>query len=93
MFQFGISWGNLRANGYLHPSATIAAEGGCIRSSGSVFLDHVAVRSCRASAYGAGAQGGGVFATSDVVVKYSDITGNVAARAGFGPLAAGSTRT
>ncbi len=77
------------ANGYLHPSATIAAEGGCIRSSGSVFLDHVAVRSCRASAYGAGAQGGGVFATSDVVVKYSDITGNVAARAGFGPSGGG----
>jgi hypothetical protein len=41
------------ANGYLHPSAGASADGGCIRSNGKVFLDHAAVRSCRASAVGA----------------------------------------
>jgi hypothetical protein len=72
------------ANGYLHPSAGASADGGCIRSNGKVFLDHAAVRSCRASAVGASARGGGVYALSDVIAKYSDITGNVATHTGGG---------
>jgi len=72
------------ANGYLHPSVGASAEGGCIRSNGKVYLGHAAVRSCRASASGAPAHGGGIYALSDVFVKYSDITGNVAIHTGAG---------
>lgn len=72
------------ANGYLHPSVGSSADGGCIRSSGKVYLSHVAVRSCRASAVGASARGGGIYAMSDVFAKYSDITGNVATHTGGG---------
>ena len=72
------------ANGYLHPSAGISADGGCIRSNGKVYLSHAAVRSCRASAVGASARGGGIYALSDVFAKYSDITGNVATHTGGG---------
>ncbi len=72
------------ANGYLHPPEGISADGGCIRSNGKVYLDHAAVRSCRAIAAGAVARGGGVYALSDVFVKYSDVTGNVVSHAGGG---------
>ncbi len=72
------------ANGYLHPSVGSSADGGCIRSNGKVYLSHVAVRSCRASAVGAPARGGGIYALSDVFAKYSDITGNVAIHTGGG---------
>jgi hypothetical protein len=72
------------ANGYLHPPFGSSADGGCIRSNGKVYLSHVAVRSCRATAVGAPARGGGIYALSDVFAKYSDITGNVAADTGGG---------
>ncbi len=72
------------ANGYLHPAVGSSADGGCIRSNGKVYLSHVAVRSCRASAVGAPARGGGIYALSDVFAKYSDISGNVATHTGGG---------
>lgn len=69
-------------DGYHHPSFQFTAMGGCIQSNGSVNLDHVAVRTCRASAVGAPVRGGGVFAYDSVFAKYSDISGNVATNSG-----------
>ncbi|MBS0569206.1 MAG: hypothetical protein JSS28_01225 [Proteobacteria bacterium] len=66
------------ANGYVHPSVGVKAKGGCISSNGSINLDHVSVRYCKAKGYNAAARGGGVYAADDVSAKYSDINGNLA---------------
>lgn len=66
------------ANGYLHPSVGSPARGGCIVSSGKVYLSHVGVHTCRANGVGAGGYGGGVYGRGMVFAKYSDISGNVA---------------
>lgn len=65
-------------NGYVHPSLGIAAKGGCIASSGKVYLSHVDVHSCHAVAVNNAAYGGGVYGRDLVFAKYSDISGNVA---------------
>lgn len=66
------------ANGYHHPSFGLEADGGCISSSGSVFLKYAGVHSCRAQAVSALARGGGIYAANYVVALNSDITGNTA---------------
>jgi hypothetical protein len=56
--------------------------GGCIRSSGSVDLDHVQVTDCDAKAFGQGAgilaEGGGIHAANNFTLKHSVIANNVA---------------
>ena len=66
-------------NGQVTTSLGVDALGGCIRSNGSVFLDHVAVQVCRAteiSNSGEKALGGGIHAANNVYGKYSDISNN-----------------
>jgi hypothetical protein len=70
------------ANGYVHPSVGVEAKGGCISSNGSIYLNDVAVRYCKAKGYSAVARGGGVYAANDAVAKYSDINGNLAFSSG-----------
>jgi len=57
--------------------ATDAAEprGGCVRSHGSVVLDHADIYACEAKTTGYYAQGGGVYA-NNVTANYSTIRDN-----------------
>ena len=66
------------AYGYVHPPVGVAANGGCISSNGSIYLDHAGVRYCKAKGHNATARGGGVYARELVIAKYSDINGNLA---------------
>ena len=77
------------ANGYLHPSLGTEATGGCVHSNGQVYLKNVGVHACRATAVGAAARGGGVFAHDGFFAKYSDISGNVASSSGSANSAGG----
>ncbi|SFN36754.1 choice-of-anchor Q domain-containing protein [Dokdonella immobilis] len=60
------------------------AEGGCIRSAGSLTLDHAVVSSCTASGV-PGAAGGGVFAAGTLDMKSSQLTNNRAIKSGSAP--------
>jgi predicted outer membrane repeat protein len=53
-----------------------AAYGGCIRSAGSVELDHVAVIGCKAVSNTAPAKGGGIYTAGDLTLRHSTVSGN-----------------
>ena len=65
------------ANGYYGGTQGSLAEGGCIRSSGNVSLDHVRVTGCQLVAKDE-AVGGGVFATGKLTLKRATLSGNSA---------------
>jgi len=68
-------------DGYLDAGGA-NANGGCIKSAGSVVLDHVAVTQCLATSTGIGAgalaQGGGIYAASGLTLRNSVVSGNKA---------------
>jgi hypothetical protein len=77
------------AYGYLHRSAGNAA-GGCIYSSGSVFLNHVRVYACSASvdSSASASDGGGIFTVGELSMTNCRLEGN-SARGGASSLAVG----
>jgi len=68
-------------DGYLDAGGA-NANGGCIKSAGSVVLDHAVVTQCLATSTGVGAgvlaQGGGIFAATDLTLRNSVVSGNQA---------------
>jgi hypothetical protein len=66
------------ANGhYDNPRGLAGSGGGCISSSGNVFLNYSAVSSCYVSS-SADALGGGIFASYTVSLYHSSVTGSTA---------------
>jgi len=66
------------AGGYVNDSNTPPHRGGCIYSAYAVKLNSVTVKSCRAAGASAAA-GGGIFASGDLTISYSTISGNTVA--------------
>jgi hypothetical protein len=60
------------------------AKGGCIYSAGNVILDHTELFRCTAKPLTSGANsaakvsGGGIFTKGSLILKYADVTANVA---------------
>jgi hypothetical protein len=75
------------SDGYYH-SAMADANGGCIKSDGDVFLNHVIVTNCAATSGGLWAKGGGVYARNVTLIA-SKISGNRAGNAGAGSMGGG----
>jgi hypothetical protein len=61
-------------DGLVHDA--VNGVGGCIRSQGSVLLDHSVVTGCTAQSDSTYAHGGGVFAAGDVALFASSVSGN-----------------
>lgn len=61
------------SDGYVDEN--IGARGGCIRSSGTVAIDHAEVSGCTATTMDAYAQGGGIYALN-VTVSYGTLRNN-----------------
>lgn len=79
------------ANGrYDNPEAF--AVGGCIRSSGSVFLNYSTVSSCYVSS-SVSAFGGGIFASKTVSLYHSTVSGSTAHGSGSGVADGGGIQT
>jgi hypothetical protein len=64
------------ANGNLQPGAAYDAFGGCVTSSGTIFITRSTIRDCTASGYTA--LGGGVYASKGVILLHSLVSGNEA---------------
>lgn len=62
---------------YVQDTAS-SANGGCIYSSGNLYLGHAVVTGCTAIGTSGAARGGGVYAYGTLKVKYSTISDNLA---------------
>lgn len=76
------------SKGYL-VSATGTARGGCVNSTGSVFMSHVGTYFCQARTTSGTAVGGGIHAQQDLVLKYSVLANNSAYGGSSGSSAGG----
>jgi hypothetical protein len=63
-------------DGFYHAAGS--AFGGCVKSSGSVYLGTTVVSGCTASSDTANAEGGGVYSTHDITLVNSTLSGNQA---------------
>lgn len=89
VYDLGLSGGHV-----YHTGAAQASKGGCLYSSGSVELDHVDVTQCLATSSMGAARGAGIYATVDLTMKHSILSGNdassPAAALGGGMFSAGT---
>jgi hypothetical protein len=61
---------------YGHATGTQQVRGGCVSSTGSVFLFYSSVSHCSANATNNYAYGGGIFARADLILNHSTIREN-----------------